>query len=139
MLRNLFKDAHDFWDEKKIWGAIYLLAAILSIFFARTGSIVLLVELCTGFALFLGVVIGDKVPAINAVPSLGLSDLITNKSNRMDLSRLFGHIFLLIGIIYIFTPIFKANFQVDVGVLAVIVTFGCSLFGVALYGDSILK
>jgi len=139
MLNEWFKDAHDFWDEKKIWGAIYLSAGLISIFFTQPNSSILLIELCVGLALFWGVAIGDKVPAVHAMVSLGFFDLITNKSNQADLARVFGHIFLLVGIVYIFTPAFKMGFIIDPSVLAIVVTFGCALFGVALYGDSVLK
>lgn len=136
-MKNIWLDKYNFFDEKKIFGFLYLSAALASIFVLATSPEQLAILLAVGVALYLGVPIGEVVAPIGNLPGLGLFDLITNKANKGDPYRLFGAIFLVSGMAYNFSPLWINGFIPHWELLGLTTLTGLALLGVALLGDKV--
>jgi len=135
LLASLVVDVHQFLDEKKVWGVIYLTAALVAPFVLTTDLTILASIAVVGVALFLGVPLGDQVPIVANLKGLGIFDLVTNKANQGDPSRLFGNIFLAVALGYLFTPRWTPGFEVRAEYFWVLSGVGLVLLGVAIFGD----
>ncbi len=136
-IAGIFTDIHKFLDEKKVFGFIYLVSVLVGFFTLHVSVNVLVVILEVGLILYLGIPISDAIKPLDYLPGMGLFDLITNKANQIDSSRIFGVVFLAAGIIYFFLPLFIAGYETRFDYLALISNAGLVLLGVAILGDHI--
>jgi len=134
LIVSFFVDVHKFLDEKRVWGFLYLAAALVVPFVVTVdveilGSIVLV-----GVFLFLGISLGSSSVITAEIKSLGLLDLITNYSNKGDPSRLFGNVFLAASLAYIFAPLVLTGIVPNVATFWVFAGAGVVLlFGAAIF------
>jgi hypothetical protein len=134
---EFFHDVHRFLDEKKVLGALYLIAPLVAVFVLPFDPTIVLVLLLIAVALYIGVPIGELIPPVPGIQGMGMFDLITNKANKGDPYRFFGAVFLLAGLTYVFGPLWSPDLQVHWEYLALIGLTGLALLGVALFGDNV--
>lgn len=124
------------WDEKRFFGVVWLTLALTLSFLIPSTDLQILVS-CAGLgvALFLGIPLGDSVPFLAGLKSLGLGDLFTNKANQGDPLRVFGFLFQVSAIVYVLTPLWKSGAQTNTETFLFLGGVGVALSWSAIWGD----
>lgn len=129
---------HVLWDDKRTFGFIYLALALTLPFILPGVDIqVLGAVAAVGFALYLGVPLGDSVPFVAGLKSLGLFDLVTNKANQGDGFRVFGVLFQLAALGFILRPIWNHTAVTSVETFLFLGGVGVVMSWSAIWGDHV--
>jgi len=124
------------WDDKRTFGFLWIMLALAMPFVFPAAHLSTLVSsVAIGFALYLGVPLGDSVPFLGALESQGILDLITNKANQGDGLRFFGILFQFVAWGYLFAPLLNPAVQFRDDVFMFFGGAGVVMAWTAVWGD----
>lgn len=126
------------WDEKRFFGFTRMvLFLLLPFIFPSIDYQILGAVAAFGIALYIGVPIGDSVPFVSNLRSLGLVDMLTNKANQGDPLRLFGVLCEILAVCYLLAPLWNPQAQVVLMNYVVLDGVGVLLLWSAIFGDKV--
>lgn len=124
------------WDDKRTFGFLWIVLSLLMPFLFPGAHLSTMVStVAIGFALYLGIPLGDSVPFIGALESQGILDLITNKANKGDGLRFFGILFQFVAWGYLFAPMVNPAVQFHDEVFLFFGGVGVVMAWAAIWGD----
>lgn len=124
------------WDDKRTFGFLWLAYALVAIFAFSVAHVdTATTALVLGIVLYAGVPLGDLVPMLPGLGSMGFLDVLTNKANQGDGLRVFAVVMQIAAIVYDLTPLWNPAAQVQDSAFQLLGGGGVALALVAIWGD----